>query len=359
MATKVWLAHHIYYHEHLGSLINHFIDPLVDSMIRSGAVDSFFFIFYHLGGPHIRLRLRCVLGRKDAVAREVEDAAARYFMLHPSTRPRPAEEIRKINQSLIAADPFEVDDNVYPDNSVRSLPFEPELQRYGGAELMDSSLDLFAISSVEALRFHDVYGQTPRPQALPQILRLVLRQAFGLARGGEDLVRLLGYGSDSWGTSFESIGEKADSVFVKQREVLEDLLCLEIDALGEPGSLPLETGSKSTLTVASRYLSDLLESLDPAHRYGISASHLHMTVNRLGIGNAEEVYASRLLERVAEGLKRSRPRWWNRLNDYLANSAVPRPSASALSSLLPLAFETYFRFKEPPTMGMLPESLHL
>ena len=67
------------------------------------------------------------------------------------------------------------------------------------------------------------------------------------------------------------------------------------------------------ITDASYALARAVRAQDPPQWWYISASHLHMTCNRLGLLNAEEVYHGRLMARAADHVAVTRPQLWHRL----------------------------------------------
>ena len=80
-----------------------------------------------------------------------------------------------------------------------------------------------------------------------------------------------------------------DRLFRHQRELLE---AASLERSGDGEVLP-------RLRAASRLLSRSIGAADLATHQRIGGSHLHMTANRLGLSNAEEVYLGRLLELAA------------------------------------------------------------
>ncbi|HSN86598.1 MAG TPA: thiopeptide-type bacteriocin biosynthesis protein, partial [Thermoanaerobaculia bacterium] len=155
-----WLAFHLHYHERQDQILEELVHPLVASLVRRGEIDSFFFVRYALGGPHIRLRIR-LCGNGQAAVAEVLGAAERFFEACPSRATLPEEKILAINRSVLKSDPSESDEAVYPDNFVRQAPYAPEIERYGGPELFPESLAFFAISSCRVLRWlHEKAGSS-------------------------------------------------------------------------------------------------------------------------------------------------------------------------------------------------------
>jgi hypothetical protein len=97
-----------------------------------------------------------------------------------------------------------------------------------------------------------------------------------------------------------SIVAKADRVFAEQGEGFRQLFHRE---LAEMRSIATETPGEAAagLREASRRLSVAIGREDGAARRRIGISQLHMTANRLGLNNPEEVYLSRILSnRIAE-----------------------------------------------------------
>ncbi|HSJ75614.1 MAG TPA: lantibiotic dehydratase C-terminal domain-containing protein, partial [Gemmatimonadales bacterium] len=180
-----WQAYHFYYHDRQDLLLENLLRPLFITLLKQREIDSFFFVRSQLGGPHVRLRLRLrvhMLSNEVAVADALEEAAGPFFQASPSRVALADEEIRKINQGILQSDPSEMDDAIYPDNSVWAAPFRPEVDRYGGPRLFLESLAFFTVSSCEVLDFLHQQAGNPGARLLPFAFHLLGRQALGLAR---------------------------------------------------------------------------------------------------------------------------------------------------------------------------------
>lgn len=302
-----WIAGHLYYHQGLDRVVRGFVHPVVSSLVKDGEIDGFFFVRFSLGGPHIRLRLRAVPGAGERVLEAMRQAARRFLELEPSTRSLDEEAIRRTNEYILASDPHETDDSVYPDNSLQVMPFRPEVERYGGLSLFRMSIDFFTLSSVAAVEFLSEYQEAPRSAQLAHAFRLLLWQALGLAADPRELADLLRYGVDSWGELRPKIVEKGDRVAETQRDFFLQLFrrCVEdvrsLLAQGGPFNIAADF-----LVAGASQLSAAVASADRETRARIGGSQLHMTASRLGLSTAEEVYLSRLLsvtlrEMSAEG----------------------------------------------------------
>lgn len=328
-----WSSYHLYYHEDLDLAATEFVLPTVASALSSGWIDGFFFIRYQLGGPHLRLRLRRLPEPGDSVDRLVRREAERFLQSTPSRRSKDEEVIRNANRSILAADPNETDDTVYPDNTLLSSRFRPELQRYGGPALLQPSLDFFTISSIEALCFLRENPNLQSSRRLTAAIRLLARQALGFASDTDELMSLSDYATQSWGDDFPAILERARQTFLRQHELFSGIVRQELEngLLSAAGDTPL-------LGQAAHGLSSSLADCGKSMRWRIGGSHLHMLANRLGLSNPEELYLGSLLSSTLQSLRDSAPETWSSLGEALARrSAAPGGSRRIFAELLPLA----------------------
>ncbi len=291
-----WISCHLYYHQGLSRVLRGFVHPLVASLVKAAWIEAFFFVRYGLGGPHIRLRLRATAGSRDYVLKEAQRFAQDFLESTPSTKSLDEEVIRRSNEYILAADPHDIDDSVYPDNSFRLIPFRPEIERYGGPSLFRASLDFFTLSSVAALEFFSKHGNAARSTQLAHAFRLLLQQALGFAAHEIELCDLLRYGVDSMGEDMPAILEKGDRVARYQRDTFLQIFQRSLAGVHflQVGGDSFE-GASGLLVTGSRRLSAAIGFADYEARAWIGGSQLHMTASRLGLSNAEEVYLSRLL----------------------------------------------------------------
>ena len=70
MSDADWLSFHAHYHGDRDLPLRHAVASLVRRLRDDGLLESFFFMRYSLGGPHIRLRLRPAAGGADPVREE-------------------------------------------------------------------------------------------------------------------------------------------------------------------------------------------------------------------------------------------------------------------------------------------------
>lgn len=291
-----WISGHLYYHQGLDPVVQGFAHPLASALARERLIDAFFFVRDWLGGPHVRLRLRVVPGAAEPAVDAMQLAARRFLDLRPSTHPLDEEAIHRSNRRILAADPHELDDAVYLDNSFRLVPFRPEIERYGGADRFRLSLDFFTLSSVAAVELLSRCGDLPRSAQLAHAFCLLLEQALGFAADETELIDLLRYGVDSWGKALPKVVDKGDKMADSQREAFLELVRKSLtEARSWRAGSGLGAAAAGFLVAGAGRLSAALATADRPTRARIGGSQLHMTATRLGLGNAEEVYLSRLL----------------------------------------------------------------
>lgn len=306
-----WIEYRLFYHEDRDRALRELITPAVGGLWRVGWIDSFFFVRYTLGGPHLRLRVRVCAGHEEETSLTLERTAAEFLARCPSTAPWSEDRILRQNRILLANDSEEKDCGVAPDNNFSPVPVHFEIERYGGLPLFEASLDFFAVSSAVALRFLGQHAETPPSRRMPVVLRILARQAFGSATSGDDLLDLIDYAS-GFGSLLASLASRGDEVFEAQREAFRTLLKAEWEILTEAPSLETEAACRLRQTIAGT-------DADSCRR--IVRSHLHMTANRLGLLNPEEVYIGRLLWRSVCDLAERDPSLWNDLCEFLSSNA--------------------------------------
>lgn len=311
--STAWLGLHIY-HVRRDLVLTDLVRPAVAALLREGRVRRFFCVRYDLGGPHVRLRLE--VDDAAAVAAQVRDEAARFFARHPSRRSITDDEVHRRNAAIIAGDPFagESDDRVVPDSSVAEAPVHFEVERYGGDALFGHTRDFFVLSTVEALRFLDAFGPLAAGARLAHAARLLVRQAWGYAKGAEEFTRLVGYAAAQPGT-MAGFAAEGESAFQRRREALCTLLRAELAAQAKDAPPPLAEGAAA--------LGHALREAGDEQRWITGGSQLHMTANRVGLANPEEVYLCRLLELAARTLADDGE--WAAVWDDHGRRAAPRP----------------------------------
>lgn len=315
MTPPSWASFHLFHQGSRDRMLLDLVAPLVATLRRESRVNRFFFIRYGLGGPHVRLRLEIPTGQGESVRNRLATACADYFRRFPSDAALSEEEIRRTNRNLMANDPG-AEDVVYPNDSWIEEPFRSERERYGGEALLDHSLDFFAVSSARVLLFLRSHADLLWPRRAPELFRLFTRYALGLSSNPEELVDRSRQPLISWGEHAPVIVVHADRVFERQRGAFLRLLASEIDAFVLP-----EEGNALDDAAMGHRLSWEVRMAPASVRRNIAVGQLHMTANRLGLINAEEVYLARMIERSLEALEQEDRARWSSLQRTFAERA--------------------------------------
>ncbi len=316
-----WRAYHVFYHADRDRMLRELAWPLMLELASLGVIDRFYFVRYSLGGPHLRLRWRLKDENTSGRAEEVlQKRAAGFFDKYPSKAPVAQDQILATNRAIATTDPAARADvsRVYADNSWRQFTPVFEINRYGGADHIGASIDLFCISSLAILKMLDERGNSRRDWINSAMMRLALQLAWGLAGDEEDFVRLAAYASEAWGDSLEPCIREADLVFSRQEKQITELVIAELESV-----CASKNCEPSSLVNISRGLAAEISGLSRQAHWPITSSHIHMTANRIGLNNPEEVYLSRLLWRGVERLRQWYPGTWRLL--WLRHSALPVP----------------------------------
>ncbi len=300
-----WDSFHFFYHGDRDLAVRLWLGPTVAELWRRRWIETFFFIRYSLGGPHLRLRIRPASTAPDgAIDALVTDRAAAFFAAHPCGDVKTHEEIEAVNRGLVNDDPEGVD-AVYPNGSLHRLPFHPEIERYGGPSHLEATYDCFTTSSVGALEFVEAYSMTAKTRRLSYELRCLVYQALGSSVDGSMLADILAFPVRLWGEKQPRLIDRGDATFESRNRVFTALVWRELDDWRR---------AKSSEVPGARWLGPMARALgrrlwcDPEVDWlRVATSHLHMTANRLGLSNAEELYLCRILWRAVAALDADDP----------------------------------------------------
>ncbi|HEX3125715.1 MAG TPA: lantibiotic dehydratase C-terminal domain-containing protein, partial [Thermoanaerobaculia bacterium] len=119
---------------------------------------------------------------------------------------------------------------------------------------------------------------------------LLRRFSLGFSRCPEELLALVAVPSVANADVTARITDKADRIFEQGRDSFLSSARRELEQLCSTGQRCDDFEMAARL---SRELCGAAESI----RHRILRSHLHMTANRLGLRNSDEIYLMRILER--------------------------------------------------------------
>ena len=302
----MWLSVHIFHKNHLYSyesdrIILEVVKPFVEMCERENLTKKYFFIRYSENGPHIRLRL------------EVE------------TPERLIELKRMLTEYIPEKYPEELhieENNSWNNNSVyQFIEYEPEVDRYGGAEGIKIAEEYFYYSSRIAIslieKIHD--GNNSERLGKGIISNTILLKCF--VNDIRLLIRFLENYSSGYLKSIVSEDEKEEWVnafdkgFEKQENTISEFISQLWTALNGECDLDKDTNEfiESTLLIKNKLLENLeaniisknnllLEKWEDVILY-LLPSYIHMMNNRLGISIREESYIAHLIKNVFHKLK--------------------------------------------------------
>lgn len=343
---KSWISRHFFYHSDLRKLLRNFASPLLATLLSRKLIDRFFYISYPLGGPHIRLRFRLIPGREAEVEGLLAEHRLAFLEKWPAETSLDPETIREQSRAILAAAP-EPGELFYANGSLVPLPFVPETARYGGPELLGASLDFFCLSSLCALSaIADGELETPG-RRWTRAIRVLFRQAWGFAGGDPaELLSLLSYRLPVGDALVDALLERADTSFDKNPGSYVSLVrgeLLQLDAAeGGAGLTP------AVFVEAARRLSHQVRAADPASRWQLTTSQLHMSANRLLHPPSDELYMLRILWRACRGLAEAEPATWQSLHQKEAQRKVESAGrAEKVDELLARIYERLPHSPEP------------
>lgn len=319
MTQPAWISMHLFYHDHLGTVINHWVRPLVETLTQQHMIQRYFFIRYWQGGPHIRLRVLPTNGETTTLIKQiVEEHAARLFATHPA---QISLEPEAYQLATVALTEFEYGQDrrvpLYANNSLHAIAYEPEYQRYGGVAGLAVVEQHFMESSAIAL---DLIDRRPSGQHTGPALAMLLLALAVCVNQPHVLERIFAGNYRAWqgalGPAQARFEEQAKRQYVRQRHELHLLTHQLMALLGSPGG-----GRRDPMLVrwieSIRLLNDRLRhlaaqqaldvlplsSLGPEYRHAHFAGPativlrcVHMHNNRLGLTLADEAYLSFLLQ---------------------------------------------------------------
>lgn len=274
------------------------IAGLVTRRVDVGLRTQWFFLRYWQRGPHVRLRIADL------------DAATAYSV---------TEELASRLAEIIAATPLDgrIDETAYaaaagalaavgegagPIDAGRLRPagvhadtYEPEIERYGGPDLIAVSESLFHSSSIVVARVCS--NRAGRQHALLDAVEAMAATASAWPGDPFDLLAAV---QRSWAQWLEAASagsasgvDAAAAVYAAKLAPIAVQLRAVVDGAASRWS-PWTDG----LALAARHW---VGDLGERRARQIVGSHLHMTQNRLGLGAGREAYVAAALLHLLNG----------------------------------------------------------
>lgn len=284
---KPWTSLHIFQHEmstYDALIVN--ISQLMDELVRSRKVNQWFFIRYWEGGPHLRLRIQT--DQPEAIIEQVTDFTQGYWLINPSSLPPMTKDAYYEGHKFDGKEISMNDLPWYEDQSVHLIPYEPELARYGGADVMAYSENIFAHSSrLVAYLLSKMKFDPARRFILSLTLTRYLVEELLEFEDEEDNVQFCLFYQEYWESFVE--GNKTDDL----RRLFH---ANEMSVNRFYQLLNQNEMVKDCLVAMKQELQQIREQVrDELYLHRIVASHIHMANNRLGVSPFVEYYISEYL----------------------------------------------------------------
>lgn len=138
-----WSSLHIFYYDNVNILLT----DCILKMYNKGYIDTFFFIRYWNGGPHIRLR---IANKTSEQIIEIKKIVESYLKQYPSTIQLSNDEYnfksaKFSNKEGMKALPLQ------KNNTIIETTYYPEMNKYIDNHALSLSENIFSISSIYAL----------------------------------------------------------------------------------------------------------------------------------------------------------------------------------------------------------------
>lgn len=310
--APVWLSAHLFFGgepEHSRQMgdrvLLELVEPFVRQCQREGWLQQYFFIRYNELGSHIRLRLQ---GEAEVLARKVRPALEADARLHEAPREDPVSLVFPSAHELLT--------------HARWLPYQPELQRYGGPEGTRVAETFFFHSSEAALALLQPRGAMDSSVRSARALLAMTVLLHALTEEREHAVSLAHLYRDFMLDNFRKMaGPEGSRDDTRWREIFEASHARQAPVLSGPVRALWESmGAREELPAPfeayHRALVPLRQRLARLHQENLLVvdgrrpedwpdvtralvpSYLHMMNNRIGIFAMEEAYLGHLLGKI-------------------------------------------------------------
>ena len=326
MPESEWVSAHIFRHQDPDPLLAGPIAGLLAQLTECGAIDSYFFLRYWEGGPHVRLRMRVARPGAEATIRRLTVSACADFMAANPGEPQLSDsEYAALAPTLAAAERMtDFDRRLRTADSIDFIEYRPDHRRFGSGEALAHAEQHLAEASALALAMIGI-GRSPSQRAGDAFAMLVANRLLRTraedevaadARriaadwGGELILNTAAF-EDHYAATRDGLVSIVESVRTATERAgasrpwerwlrSADRLRSALVALDRQGRLDADW---SALTGAST-----LAALDPAGPELVLEHCAHLMCNRLGIAPSQEMHLRALVARATADSVASRSR---------------------------------------------------
>lgn len=266
-----WNAIHLFIHDNTyhNRFLVEYLKPEIEYLEREQILSQFFYIVYWQGGNHIRFRYKSMnaLLVEERVIEVFKSFLKEYTPLYVMPE--------KVYYEVYSKNKENVQDIAFiPDKTVRRMIYEPETERYGGAECLQHSESIFSLSSRYALQIREQAGDSMMKRIIGSL------DMFTLAiKGVEDKKKFLSLYHRYWSDFAPNNGKLLISVSelsAKYKKRFKELM-----ADKNPFYKDWENGIKEEMDNVCKFQTVYPDRNTAYHM--ILSSQIHMTNNRLGI----------------------------------------------------------------------------
>jgi hypothetical protein len=295
--TRTWHSWHLHAGsfdpQELETIVTRVVAPTITGLVRDDGPDAparpWFFMRYWQNGPHVRFRVADLAD--DQVEFVTASLSGRMAALPAARSVLDQERYLEAIGGVAAAGEGDgaLETGMLREPGVYRALYQPEFERYGGAELLPLSEDLFRISSVVTVRACGLRTDGGRTFGDG-----VESMAAAMSAWPGDPVELLTAVRDSW-TAF------LEQAFPQVADTVQPVAAAKAELLrGAAGAVRgLVGGATNRWTPWTAPLADAtrlwLTELGEQRARGVFVSHLHMTQNRLGVSAGREAHISATL----------------------------------------------------------------
>lgn len=297
MDRRNWLALHIFYHDagKFDDLLLSGITPVMNQLLQDKWCESWFFIRYWEGGPHIRLRLLNPHPDAETVLR---DRIGAYIAAHPSMVELERQSFYITHK--LDGQPKENLDTYpwYANGSIVQLPYEPEFARYGGEDRIAIAEQFFQASSEVAVSAIAA-SKDSNAKRMGISFDLLIGFILSLTSSKEKAAILLKHYAQSWSfytQAISSITQQAEIDYSLRRSHLKSRVSL----VESKQVLSDDKAARSLHALWNSHIVQAKQQLELSGleveqaMMGIFFSQIHMTNNRLGMTPEQEIHLAYL-----------------------------------------------------------------
>ncbi|MDX2851110.1 lantibiotic dehydratase C-terminal domain-containing protein [Streptomyces sp. PA03-3a] len=322
-----WISLHVFYAANANPVLVHCVRPLVARLREQRLLRSWFFIRYWLEGPHIRLRLLPAdAAAAGEVARIAEEALADFLRRRPALYEEDRNASGDLYRNMFLAEySQERWDELYgpegtmpfrDNNSVARIPYERELDRYGGTTAMELAEWHFERSSDLVVTLLESTNVHVRTVLLGQAAQLTAGLCFSFLGDHGEVARFLTRYRAMWETSYQEPSDSQHERFDRSYHRMRDRLVSRLRHVGDsvcdtPGAAPtpLERSwlghcadlREKVLALSGAGVLAFRDGAAPDPQAALAivlSSYVHMTNNRLGVSILDEIYLSYVMDKA-------------------------------------------------------------